>query len=96
VQLGGQGHESKVTERYDRTRDIAARLGIKPKTLRNKVSAGIFREGEHFYRKAGLGRLWKWEAVVASIEGNNRACEVVCGSPEPVVPLARPGVRRDT
>jgi hypothetical protein len=60
-------------------------LGIAPKTLRNKVAAGIFREGEHFHRVPGLGRLWKWEAVVSSIERGTRAAE------RHVIPLARPG-----
>ena len=62
-----------------------------PKTLRNKVATGIFREGEHYYRIPGLGRLWKWEAVVASIESDAR-----CAPRAAVIPLARSGRRRTT
>ena len=77
-----------MTERYLRTAEVAGRLGVRPKTLRNKLAAGIFRGGEHFFRLPGLGRLWKWEAVVASVESEQR-----CTQAQPVIPLARPGLR---
>jgi hypothetical protein len=50
---------------YLTTAEASAFLRIAPKTLRNKVAAGIFLEGEHFYKKPGLGRRWKREALVA-------------------------------
>jgi len=81
----------RVTDRYLRTAEVATRLGMRPKTLRNKLAAGIFREGEHFFRLPGVGRLWKWEAVVTSVESGHQ-----CTQDQPVIPLARPGIRRAT
>lgn len=53
---------------YLTTAEAAELLRLKPKTLRNKVLAGVFREGHHFYRKAGLGPRWKREALVLWLE----------------------------
>jgi len=55
---------------YLTDREVARRLRLAPKTLRNKVAAGIFREGEHFFRPPGMTRRWKWSAVVAWVEGS--------------------------
>lgn len=63
---------------------MAERLGISSKTLRNKVAAGFFREGEQFFRCKGFGLLWVWEAVVATIEG-----ESGCDPNGDVIRLAR-------
>lgn len=72
---------------YLTTAEAADFLRLKPKSLRNKVASGIFREGEHFFRKAGLGPRWKREALVSWLE-----------EPEPdrveAFPLAQPGGRR--
>jgi hypothetical protein len=57
-----------AVEGYLTDREVAKRLGLAPKTLRNKVVAGIFREGEHFFRPLGMTRRWKWFAVVAWVE----------------------------
>ena len=56
---------------YLTTAEAAALLRVKPKTLRNKVLAGVFREGQHFYRKAGLGPRWKRDALVLWLEGKD-------------------------
>lgn len=77
-----------VTDRYLRTRDVADRFGVTGKTLSNAVAAGLFREGEHFFDIPKLGRRWKWEAVVQSVEA------VRSGSKEPVFRLAEPGGNR--
>jgi hypothetical protein len=36
------------------TAEAAAFLRVRPKTFRNKVAAGVFAEGIHFFRRAGL------------------------------------------
>jgi hypothetical protein len=33
--------------------EVAARLKIKPKTVKNKMAAGIFRCGVHYFSPAG-------------------------------------------
>jgi hypothetical protein len=48
--------------------EVAARLKIKPKTIKNKMAAGIFRRGVHYFSPAGLGPRFKWSAVVVWLE----------------------------
>ena len=74
-------------DEYLTTAEAAAFLRVKPKTLRNKVAAGIFREGEHFFRKPGLGPRWKRDALIRWLEGRE-------SEPVEVFPLAQPGGRR--
>ncbi len=50
--------------------EVAARLKLSAKSVRNKISAGVFREGAHFFRPAGLGTRFKWSAVVAWLSRN--------------------------
>lgn len=72
---------------YLTTAEAAALLRISVKTLRNKVATGILRQGEHFYRRAGLGPRWKRDALVAWLEGRELAAV-------DQVPLAQGGGRR--
>ena len=55
-------------EEYLTISEVAARLKIKPKTIANKMAAGIFRRGVHFFSPPGLGPRFKWTAVVAWLE----------------------------
>lgn len=68
---------SRVDHAYLTIAEVAALLRVKPKTLRNKVAAGIFREGEHFFRKPGLGPRWKRAAVVSWLEGRASEGEII-------------------
>jgi len=78
-----------MTEEYPTTAEVAHRLRLSPKTLRNKVAAGIFREGEHFFRRPGLGPRWRWERVVAWLEDEGQDQQE-----GEAVPLAEPSGRR--
>jgi len=53
---------------YLTIREVAERLKIKPKTVANKMAAGVFRKGVHYFSPAGLGPRFKWAAVVEWIE----------------------------
>lgn len=55
-------------EEYLKISEVAARLKIKPKTIKNKMAAGVFRRGVHFFSPVGLGPRFKWSAVVAWLE----------------------------
>jgi hypothetical protein len=55
-------------EEYLTIAELSARLKIKPKTVKNKMAAGIFRRGVHYFSPAGLGPRFKWSAVVAWLE----------------------------
>lgn len=55
-------------EEYLTIAELSVRLKIAPKTVKNKMSAGIFRKGVHYFSPAGLGPRFKWSAVVAWLE----------------------------
>ena len=57
-------------EEYLTIRELAERLSIKPKTVRNKMASGIFRKGVHYFSRAGIGPRFKWSAVVDWLETN--------------------------
>ena len=57
-----------IVEEYLTINELSARLKIKPKTIANKMAAGIFRTGVHFFSPVGLGPRFKWSAVVLWLE----------------------------
>jgi hypothetical protein len=63
--------QTQTLEEYLTIEELSARLKIKPKTIKNKMTAGIFRKGVHYFSPAGLGPRFKWSAVVAWIEGDD-------------------------
>lgn len=67
---------------YLRTDEAAELLRVAPKTLRNKVAAGFFREGEHFFRRRGLGIRWNRDALLGWMAGGAL-------DPADAIPMAR-------
>ena len=59
---------NEVTEEYLTIKEVAARLKLAPKTVRNKIAAGIFREGVHYVRPQGSRPRFIWSAVVIWME----------------------------
>lgn len=57
-----------MAEEYLTIAEVAARLRIKPKTVKNKMAAGIFQKRVHYFSPPGLGPRFKWSAVVAWLE----------------------------
>jgi hypothetical protein len=55
-------------EEYLTTTELAARLKLKPKTIKNKMASGTFRQGVHFFRPPGMQARFKWSAVVGWLE----------------------------
>src|SRR5215813_6912608 len=75
---------SRAAEEYLTISEVAARLKVKPKTVRNEMASGVFRKGEHYVRPKGLGTRFKWGAVVAWLEQKE------AGTPkEHAIPMAR-------
>ena len=71
-------------EEYLTIAEVAGRLKWTPKTVRNKMAAGEFRQGVHYFRRKGLSARFKWGAVVAWVE------EEATGTPEEdAIPMAR-------
>jgi hypothetical protein len=57
-----------LPEEYLTISEVATRLKVKPKTVRNKMASGVFCKGVHYVRPKGLGTRFKWGAVVAWLE----------------------------
>ena len=62
-----------MTEEYLTIEELSARLKIKPKSIKNKMAAGIFRKGIQYFSPPGLGPRFKWSAVVAWLEGKEQS-----------------------
>jgi hypothetical protein len=56
------------SDEYLTIKEVASRLKIKPKTVKNKMSAGVFRKGIHYFSRPGIGPRFKWSSVVAWLE----------------------------
>lgn len=65
---GGEESVEAMNEEYLTIAEIAARLKVKPKTVKNKMASGIFTKGIHYFSPQGLGPRFKWSAVVAWLE----------------------------
>ena len=73
-----------TADEYLTISEVAARLKVTPKTVRNKMASGVFCKGVHYVRPKGLGTRFKWGAVVAWLEQEEtRATE------EDAIPMAR-------
>jgi excisionase family DNA binding protein len=55
-------------EEYLTIAEVAERLKLKPKTVKNKMAAGLFRQGVHYIRPLGMHARFKWSAVEAWLE----------------------------
>jgi len=66
------GSEMNTTEEYLTIDELAARLKLEPKTVRNKMSAGIFVRGVHYFSPPGMRPRFKWSTTVAWIEADER------------------------
>jgi len=61
-----------MAEEYLTISELAERLKLKPKTVKNKMASGIFIKGVHYFSPVGLGPRFKWSAVVAWLERGNQ------------------------
>jgi hypothetical protein len=86
--INGLGNVHRLTKErnlddYLTISEVAVRLKLKPKTIKNKMAAGVFKKGVHYFSPAGLGPRFKWSAVIAWLE-----CEEM-PKPEESIPMAR-------
>ena len=75
-----------MVEEYLTIAELAARLKIKPKTVKNKMASGLFRKGIHYFSPPGLGARFKWSAVVAWLEQDD---ELQNKSNDDLIPMPR-------
>jgi hypothetical protein len=53
-----------VVEEFLTLEQLASRLGYEPKTVQNKMAAGIFKRGIHYSSAPGLPILFRWQAII--------------------------------
>jgi hypothetical protein len=75
-----------MTEEYLTIKELSARLKLKPKTVKNKMTSGILRKGVHYFSPVGLGPRFKWSAIVAWLEEKDKQ---IAEQPANAVPMAR-------
>jgi hypothetical protein len=75
-----------MSDEYLTIGELGARLKLKPKTVKNKMAAGIWRKGVHYFSPPGLGPRFKWSAIVQWLE---QSTEQTCPELEEAVPMAR-------
>jgi hypothetical protein len=85
LQINDRISSQTVLDEYLTTAEVAARLKLTPKTIKNKMAAGIFRKGVHYFRPEGLSPRFKWSAVVAWIEQT----DAIAGKDQQSIPMAR-------
>src|SRR6266481_4770636 len=56
-------------EEYLTVAEVAARLRLSPKTVRNRMYDGTWRRGEQWFSRPGIGPRFKWSAIVRWLEG---------------------------
>ncbi len=75
-----------MIEEYLTIAEVAARLKVKPKTIKNKMALGVFSLGVHYFSPTGIGPRFKWSAMVAWLEESGRVSP--SNEAEPI-PMAR-------
>ena len=71
--------------------EVAARFKLTPKTVRNRMYAGTWRRGEHWFSRPGIGPRFRWTALVCWLEGGDSERAQGAGlAYGPDIPRARP------
>jgi hypothetical protein len=77
---------AEYTKEYLTIEELAQRLTLAEKTVKNKMAAGVFQKGIHYFSPQGLGPRFKWSAVVAWLEESQ---EPATESDGDLIPMAR-------
>ena len=56
-----------MTEEYLTIAEMAERLKLTPKTIQNKMAAGTFRKGIHYFSHSGMRPRFKWSACSSKL-----------------------------
>ncbi len=81
--------DKNLPKEYLTIGDLAYRLTVKPKTIKNKMASGIFRRGVHYFSPKGIGPRFKWSAVVAWLEERVSEQRNAAAGDEDGIPMAR-------
>lgn len=81
-----------MTIEYLTVSELAERLKLSPKSVRNKMASGAFRQGVHYFRPPGMAPRFKWSAVVEWLEQSQETTAVNDDS----IPMPRHYRRRES
>jgi hypothetical protein len=84
-----QGGGGGAVEEYLTIKEVAERLKVSPKTVRNKMSSQVFKEGVHYFRAPSLGARFKWSAIEKWIETENDSGKDNKDAGSDDIPMAR-------
>ena len=73
---------SRVGDEYLTVSEVASLLKVSPKRVRNMMSGGAFRPGEHFFRRPGIGPRFLRSRVEAWLRDDSAV-------PAEAIPMAR-------
>jgi hypothetical protein len=84
----------EITKEYLTIEEVAKRLSWEEKTVKNKMEAGIFQRGVHYFNPRGIRPRFKWSAVVAWLEEKDRQVQETAPTrsatqPCGTIPMAR-------
>lgn len=71
-------------EEYLKISEVAKRLQLSPKTVKNKMASGIFELGVHYFSPKGLGPRFKWSAIVQWLERSDERVQEIDPDPIPM------------
>jgi hypothetical protein len=60
-----------MSDEYLTVAEVAARLKMAPKSVRNRMYDGTWRRGEHWFSRSGIGPRFKWSVIVRWLEGGD-------------------------
>jgi hypothetical protein len=73
--------------------EVAAELGLAPKTVRNRMHDGTWRRGLHWFHPPGMGPRFRWSAICAWLDADRPAPAANGAAYGPDIPRARRGRR---
>jgi hypothetical protein len=76
----------EITKEYLTIDELAKRISLDEKTVKNKMAAGIFQKGIHYFSPKGLRPRFKWSAIVAWLEEKDAPLGEVAAD---AIPMAR-------
>lgn len=82
-----------MTREYLTVAELAEALGLRAKTVRNRMHDGTWRRGEHWFHPPGIGPRFRWSAIRAWLESDRPPPAALGAAYGPDIPPARRGRR---
>lgn len=84
------------SEEYLTVREVAALLKVSPKRVQNMMAAGVFKQGEHFFRPPAMRPRFKRSALTAWIERKDEKAQIIPLKKGTVLKIPNNGMRSNS